>query len=65
MNERKTITRKQLRLLTGCPGYTISYLYDCGRLPIIKESKGKGYPVLFDPKAIDVIEDHINNEIQK
>ena len=64
MKENKPITRKELRVITGCPGYTINYLNDCGRLPIIEQSKGKGYPNKYDPKAIDIIKKHLNKQLE-
>ena len=64
MKENKPITRKELRVITGCPGYTINYLNDCGRLPIIEQSKGKGYPNKYDPKAIDIIKTHLDKQLE-
>ena len=55
-----TLTKTQLRRKVGCPGYIIDYLRDCGRLPVIRESKGQGYPALYHPDAVQVIEEHLN-----
>ena len=57
------LTKKQLRDELNCPGYVIVYLHDCGRLPIVKESKGKGYPTLYHPDSVKVIRDHISKQI--
>ena len=60
MNKNKYLTKSQLRKATGAPGYVIIYLKDCGRLPIVKESGGRGYPTLYSPSAIEVIEEHLS-----
>ena len=60
MKELKTITKNQIRDLTKCPGYIIDYLYDCGRLPVVRSSKGRGYPRLYDTKAIEIVKEHLN-----
>ena len=57
------LTKKQLRDELNCPGYVIVYLNDCGRLPIVKESKGKGYPTLYHPDSVKVIREHISKQI--
>ena len=62
MTKVKYLTRQTLVRSTGAPPYTISYLKDKGRLPIYKESVGKGYPILYDPKAIDIVRDHMKNQ---
>jgi len=53
------ITRKELVKATGAPFYIISYLRDLGRLPIVKESSGRGNPNLYDPAAVDVVRDYL------
>ena len=63
MLHEKHMTKKQLRRELNCPGYVIVYLNDCGRLPIVKESKGKGYPTLYHPDSVKVIRDHISKQI--
>ena len=64
MNREKYMTKKQLRQELNCPGYIINYLNDCGKLPIVRDSKGKGYPVLFHPDSVKVIQDHMSKQIQ-
>ncbi len=59
MQKQIHLTRKQLQKETGVPIYIITYLNACGRLPIIKESTGKGIPTLYHPDAIKIIKDHI------
>ena len=56
------LTKTQLRKKAGCPGYIIDYLNDCGKLPIVQESRGKGYPTQYHPKAIDVIKEHLSKQ---
>ena len=56
----KTFSKTQLRKIVGCPGYVIDYLNDCGKLPVIQESRGKGYPTQYHPDAVEVIKTHIN-----
>ena len=62
MKELKIITKKQIRDLTNCPGYIIDYLYDWGRLPVVRASKGEGYPRLYDTKAIEIVKEHLNKQ---
>ena len=56
----QSLNRTQLCKATGAPGYVIIYLKDCGRLPIAKESRGRGYPTLYAPEAIQIVKDHMN-----
>lgn len=63
MQENKQLTKKQLIAQTGAPPYTIDYLYRCNRLPIIKESSGSGYPVIFHPDCIDIVKKHLNKNL--
>jgi len=59
MSKLKTgLTLKNLMKATGVPPYTIKYLYSCNRLPVMKESRGSGYPIIFDPLAIEVLLEH-------
>ena len=60
MTKVKYLTRQTLARSTGAPPYIISYLYDCGRLPVVRASKGKGYPRLYDTKAIEIVKEHLN-----
>ena len=52
-------TFTQLIKVTGAPGYLIRYLYECGRLPIVKESRGHGYSRHYHPDCVDIIKEHI------
>ena len=63
MQETKYLTKKELREELSCPGYVIDYLNDCGRLPIIRESRGRGFPILYHPDSVKVIRDHISKQI--
>jgi len=56
------LTKKQIKKAIGCPGYIIDYLNDCGRLPIVQASNGKGYPIKYDPKSIEIVKKHINQQ---
>ena len=58
--EQENLTKTDLRRKTGCQGYIIDYLIDCGRLPIAQASKGRGYPRLYDIKAIEIFKEHLN-----
>lgn len=62
MLHEKYMTKKQLRQELNCPGYIIVYLNDCGRLPIVKESKGKGYPTLYHPDCVQIINEHLKKK---
>ena len=64
MIHEKYMTKKQLRQELNCPGYIISYLHDCGKLPVVRDSKGKGYPTLYHPDAIEIIRDHLALKVQ-
>lgn len=55
----KTLTLKTLVKETGAPFYTIKYLNQCGRLPILTVSKGPGYANIYHPDAIDIIKTHL------
>ena len=58
--EKKYLTKKQLKAATTAPGYTIDYLRECNRLPIVHKSKGPGYGTLYHPDAIQVVIDHLS-----
>ncbi len=60
MRKEKTLTLKQVSELANCPPYTVRYLYSCRRLTVVNESRGQGYPVLFDPRAVEEVKAHIN-----
>lgn len=55
----KLITLKTLVELTGAPPYIIKYLNSCRRLPVIQNSKGQGYPVIYSAKAVKVVKGHL------
>jgi len=55
-------SKSELRKAVGCPGFIIDYLYDCGRLPVVEESKGPGYPRHYHPDAIDIIRIHLERQ---
>lgn len=65
MVEQQALNRTQLQKATGVSAYVIIYLKDCGRLPIVNESRGRGYPTLYHPDAIKVIKDHLRRRDQK
>jgi hypothetical protein len=58
--ENKNLTLKDLQKKTNAPAYVIHYLKDCNRLPISKQSEGRGYPTLYKPEAVEVIQEHIS-----
>ena len=62
MSSHNSLTKKQIKKAVGCPGYIIDYLNDCGRLPIVQASNGKGYPIKYDPKSIEIVKKHINQQ---
>ena len=53
MNEAKGLTRKQLANASGAQPYIITYLFDTGRLPVIRQSSGPGDPTLYHPDSVD------------
>lgn len=59
MVEQTPLNRTELQKATGVPAYLITYLRDCGRLPIVHESEGRGFPTLYHPDAIKVIKEHL------
>ena len=61
--EQKGITRKVLMRETGAPPYIVSYYRDCGRLPIVRPSRGPGYPILYHPDAIEVLHDLMRGKL--
>ena len=54
------ITLKDLQDKTDAQAYVIHYLKGCKRLPIVQESKGRGYPTLYHPDAIQIVKDHLS-----
>jgi len=57
--EEITYTLKDLQKATGSPAWLIHYLKGNNRLPIAKESPGRGFPTHYKPSAIDVINKHL------
>ena len=57
---KKTMTMKDLQRATGAPKYTIIYLRENGRLQIVKESLGRGYPNLYHPDSIEIVQSHLS-----
>jgi hypothetical protein len=55
-----TMTMKELQNETEAPKYIINYLKENGRLPIVKESKGRGYPTLYHPDSIEIVIIHLS-----
>ena len=53
------LTRKQLMRSTNCQPYILSYLRECGHLPILHQSAGAGYPILYHPDAVQIIKQHL------
>ncbi len=53
------MTLKQLCEETGAPFYVVKYLNALGRLPVIKESNGRGYCTIYGRDAIDVVQSHL------
>ena len=62
MDSQKVFTRKELQRITGAPSYTIAYLNDCGRLPVVHQSKGPGYPTLYHPDCVQIINEHLKKQ---
>lgn len=53
--QTRSLTQKELVKLTACRPYLIRYYYECGYLPVDKESTGPGDPVIYKPAAIGII----------
>ena len=62
MRTHNSLTKKQIKKTVGCPGYVIDYLNDCGRLPVVEPSRGKGYPIKYDLKAIEIVKKHLGKQ---
>ena len=58
MQKLERLTLKILTERTGAPFYIIRYLYLCRRLPILKDTKGRGNPIIFHPDSIEIVKDH-------
>jgi hypothetical protein len=59
MNTIPYLTRKQLCQETGARSYQISYLTDNNRLPLIRPSRGHGYPNLYHPDAVEILKEYL------
>lgn len=53
------LTRKDIVAATNCPPYLVAYYSQCGYLPILRPSTGSGNPILYDPRATDVIRERM------
>ena len=62
MDKTNSLNRKQLCKATEAPAWLIVYLKDCQRLPIVKESQGRGYSTLYAPEAIQIVKDHLKKQ---
>ena len=54
------LTLKDLVRETGAPPHVVRYLHGLGRLPVLRESPGPGYPVVFSQDAISIIRNHLD-----
>jgi len=59
MKKRKNLQTKDVAAQSGCAPYLVRYLYTCNRLPVVRDSKGPGYPVIFDEEAIEICRKHV------
>ncbi len=53
------LTPKALCEESGAPFYTVKYLHALGRLPVLRESSGRGYPTIFHRDAITIVRQHM------
>ena len=53
------LTRKQILEKTGCPYYLLSHLRLTGRVPVIREPKGRGDSVIYAPEAVQVVRKYL------
>lgn len=53
------ISAKDIREKTGAPQYLIDYLLRCQRIPVLKKSPGRGFPTVYHPDAVQVVEEHL------
>ncbi len=54
-----SLTRKQLMQATGAMPYTVAYLTETGRLPLIRPARGHGHPNLYHPDAVQAVRDYL------
>ncbi len=52
-------TRKEICRITGATINQIAYLRDLKVLPIVQQSAGPGFPVIYSEEAIDVVKQHL------
>ena len=57
--EKQYITRNEISKELQCPGYVVDYLYYSRRLPVFRESPGKGFPRLYNREALAIIRKHL------
>ncbi len=55
----KGVTLKILIEETGAAPHVINYLAKLGRLPVIRESRGPGYPRIYNADSILIIHEHL------
>lgn len=55
----KGLILKDLVKKTGAPRHVIDYLVGLGRLPLIRESSGAGYPRIFHSDSVQIVRDHL------
>ena len=60
INIDEGLTLKGLVTETGAAPHVIRYLLGLGRLPVLRESVGAGYPVIYSPDALLVIRQHLD-----
>ena len=57
----QSFSRNQLKVQTGVVDYIIDYLNNCNpnSFPVIRKSRGKGFPKWYDPRFIQTLIDHL------
>jgi hypothetical protein len=58
------LTRKAICKITGATINQIAYLRDLKVLPVVQQSAGPGFPVIYSEEAIDVVKQHIQKGSQ-
>ena len=53
-------TRKELVDMTGIPYYILTHLRLTGKLPILKETTGRGIPTIYHPDAVTVAKHYMD-----
>lgn len=59
LNALQGLVLKDLVKTTGAPRHVIDYLVGLGRLPLLRESSGAGYPRIFHPDAVKIVQEHL------